>query len=66
MNKNYVHQTLYAVYDSKGRLVKLYANQTWANRKAIRVSGHVETFINENYKFGIDMAAYVLRDKGSD
>ena len=62
----YSHRELYAVYDSEGKTVKLYAYKTWANRKAAEVGGRVETFINKDYTFGIETAAWILRNKEDD
>ncbi|MBM7598192.1 hypothetical protein JOC34_000549 [Virgibacillus halotolerans] len=48
---------IYAVYNEKNRVIGLYANETWAKRKADRSDSYrVETYVHTENRKMIEMA----------
>lgn len=56
---------VFVVYDEKNRVIDIYANQTWASRKANTSKNYrVETYVHENNRYAIKMAEHMTREEG--
>lgn len=58
--KSYV----FAVYDSQNRVVALYANEIWANRKAKTSKNyHVESYVHVGNRRALELEEYLTRNR---
>lgn len=64
---NKAHSHVYAVYDDKDRVVALYTNQTWANRKTDRSDNYrVESYVHTQNRRALEMEEFMTRDQRSE
>lgn len=55
---------IYAAYDSQNRIVALYTNKTWANRKAGTSEDYrVESYVHTGNRKALEIEEWMTRDK---
>lgn len=64
MGGNKMHSHVFVVYDNQNRVVALYTNETWANRKADTSEDYrVESYVHTGNRRALEMAEWMTRDK---
>lgn len=56
--------SVFVVYDDKNRVVNMYANHTWAHKKAeANDNYHVEEYVHTKNRRAVEMAEFMSRNE---